>query len=611
MIEDRSAYPPDDPGAPRRGLFSRRSDEAQPRPGLTPSEYRLADTLQQAVDERLEQGLRSIEEQATDLMREIAAEMWRASGADVRPEQERIVSLLSRDGAVRSMLTQNEERFQALQLRSANIESAMAGIAEHTRATRSVIDESVRAVREVAGSPAVQGVETVRTQLEQVEHHIAAAFAHLDERDRALTEAIEARIEEQRQLVEQEATRISQAMQGYVQGGVETVGHLAQRIEQHAETFAETDVRVGEQIRDALTERTDAIEQQLDMLTERVGLHGRDQQAVQAAVERLIEARVMGLAQLIRADSQALRGLIEERVTDQQATIQEAIEAGLAGRMTEVVDQVRDRVEDLQRTTSEQIAALTTALQASVDKNFFHLADQIDVKLGRVEEAVAQRAAEAADVAIASSFGQTTERLTTAIGAVEGLDAMIAEGQVAAEERLLAAIDERLSSEERMNAELDIALMREMEAKLSSELHERMASHVDDRMTAIAKLIRSDNRVLVERMVAMQEVAQSQTAALMDAQVRAAERAAEPAEVDPELLRSLLRAVKELQAGLASDMLGTMDQRFQAVGDQLHRETQSTTEAMVKVAEILGEKIDRIGTRVAADRGSTPRLEID
>ena len=35
-------------------------------------------------------------------------------------------------------------------------------------------------------SPALHGVETVRTQLEQVELHIAEAFAHIDERDRHL-----------------------------------------------------------------------------------------------------------------------------------------------------------------------------------------------------------------------------------------------------------------------------------------------------------------------------------------------------------------------------------------------------------------------------------------
>ena len=90
-----------------RARFSRRPDELR----LLPSEARFADALQRIVDERLEDGLAAIEEQARDLMREIAAEMWRSSSADVRPEQERIVSLLSRDQAMKSLITSSDERF--------------------------------------------------------------------------------------------------------------------------------------------------------------------------------------------------------------------------------------------------------------------------------------------------------------------------------------------------------------------------------------------------------------------------------------------------------------------------------------------------------------------
>ena len=59
-----------------------------------------------------------------------------------------------------------------------------------------------------------------------------------------------------------------------------------------------------------------------------------------------------------------------------------------------------------------------------------------------------------------------------------------------------------------------------------------------------------------------------------------------------------MRAIKELQAGLADDVQTTVERRFQSMSDQLHKETQSTTESMVKVAEVLGEKIDRLSVRV-------------
>jgi hypothetical protein len=126
------------------------------------------------------------------------------------------------------------------------------------------------------------------------------------------------------------------------------------------------------------------------------------------------------------------------------------------------------------------------------------------------------------------------------------------------------------------------------------ELEQSLMGHVDDRMTAIARLIRSDNQRLAERLAATPRPGAS----------------AAPA-VDPELLRETLRTMKELQAGMASEMVGTMDARFRTVSDQLHTETQSTAEAMIKVAEVLGEKIDRLSVRVDEGYGQDLQVVIE
>ena len=146
--------------------------------------------MQRAIDDRLEDGLRAIEEQATALMREVATEIWRSSARDVRPEQERIVTLLSRDQAIRSLITPRDERFQSLAVRTARLEDHLNDLAESDRHTREAMEHSADAIREIAASPSLHGVDVVRTQLEQVEHHIAAAFAHMDERDKHLTETV-------------------------------------------------------------------------------------------------------------------------------------------------------------------------------------------------------------------------------------------------------------------------------------------------------------------------------------------------------------------------------------------------------------------------------------
>ena len=195
MVEPGPEYVPEhasSSGGPRRGLFRRPPtitipDAPIPPPPaqarLSEEEREVADAIERTIDGHMEQGLHALEEQATVLMREIASEMWRASSADARPEQERIVSLLSRDQTIKSLLASSDERFQALAVRSARLDDNVQELAENGRTTREAMEAAVLAIRQIADSPTLHGVEAVRTQLEQVEAHIAETFQHLDERD--------------------------------------------------------------------------------------------------------------------------------------------------------------------------------------------------------------------------------------------------------------------------------------------------------------------------------------------------------------------------------------------------------------------------------------------
>jgi hypothetical protein len=235
---------------------------------ITEPEARLADLLQSAVDDRLEEGLRTIEEQATGLMREVAGEVWRASAKDVRPEQERIVSILSRDQAIRSLIASSDERFQALAVRSASLEDHLNELAESERRTRQAMEDTAHAIREIADSPTLHGVEAVRTQLEMVERHVAEAFAHFDQRDEAIATEVLGQVREHGQLITRETARIVEAMQSYVQGGTETVGRLAQRIEEHARLFVLQDHNIVEHVREAVDDQASELTEQFSMVRE-------------------------------------------------------------------------------------------------------------------------------------------------------------------------------------------------------------------------------------------------------------------------------------------------------------------------------------------------------
>jgi hypothetical protein len=338
----------------------------------------------------------------------------------------------------------------------------------------------------------------VRLQLEQVERHIAETFQTLDERDRTLTEAILQQVREHGELVARETSRVVEAMQGYVQGGAEAVGRLAQRVEEHAESFATQDGDLTANVGATVREEVQAIGQKLELMSETMGIHGRDEIALKAAMERFIDARVRGLAELIRSDSQALRQMIEDKTAEQERVLRETVEE----------------------------------------------------RMILVGEALVDKTAEAAQTAIASSIGKSMEGLSASMVSTEGIDPGQPERQQAFEERIRA--------------------------------------HVDDRVTAIARLIRSDNQALADRFAS-----------------------GGPASDDAELLRQTLRSIKELHAGLANDVLSSVDRRFQSMSDQLHKETQSTAEAMVTVAERLSDKIDRVSVMVNEGYGNDVAVVVD
>jgi hypothetical protein len=175
----------------------------------------------------------------------------------------------------------------------------------------------------------------------------------------------------------------------------------------------------------------------------------------------------------------------------------------------------------------------------------------VEERMAALERAMEQEVL-ALSTAASASVERNVERMSAATGSIEGLDELFAETQQA--------------------------------------FAERMMNHIDERVTAIARLIRSDSQALAERM----STAGGAEAAL-----------------DPELIRQLIRSIKELEAGVASDMTGMVDRRFQTLSDQLHKETQLQTEAMLKIAEVLGEKIDRLSIRVDEGVGNDLHIVVD
>src|SRR5918992_1444492 len=105
----------------------------------------LVAASQAAITLRLEEGLRAINQSAAKLMRQVAAEVWRAAGPDARKNlQTGVIGGLARDDAIRGVFTHMDERYQALHVEIARMEEALRRLAAVTGPGRRTAEPGFR-----------------------------------------------------------------------------------------------------------------------------------------------------------------------------------------------------------------------------------------------------------------------------------------------------------------------------------------------------------------------------------------------------------------------------------------------------------------------------------
>ena len=597
-MQDRDPSPPPGDRARRRSLFGGRAETTPPplTAGLSPSAAERTELVitayQEMIQEQLDEGLRSIQHSANTLMHEIAGEVWRSAGGDKEAVASTILQELSRDQAIRALIAHSDERFQALAARTGRVEDTMNMLAESVRTAREQIARSADALESGAGGglgASPLGVGQIRAQLDEVSRQVAAAFQTLADRDQEIVDTLQVRIREHGELVVQETARISQAMQEYVQQGVETMGNLAGSADSSMQAMSAHDGVTDQTVR-SVDQQIAELAEQLQLLYDRTGiamssLHESvtflgDRMGVEARerleeMNRAFEARVIGLANLVRSDSEALR---REMVTTAEAH-DEAIARMLEERLTQVTETLTDSVAStIQAKLQDSMAAMaarsdeqaqlidarTGETVSAIDRNLIRMVDALDEHFERLGAGVGDRAASAAELAIGARFDDVLARLHAAASVIE-----------------------------RENAETRGAIEQTW-----NHLDETRSS-LDTRFVALAKLVRSDSETLAGQIVADQDVT-----------------------------KQALRAMKELQASLPAEVIQMVEQRFGSLAESIERSNEMLAARIDRMADTIGQRqnddiqivIDRMGDAMHAlaslgkepgSRGSGSRIEID
>ena len=597
-MQDRDPSPPPGDRARRRSLFGGRAETTPPRltAGLSPSAAERTELVitayQEMIQEQLDEGLRSIQHTANTLMHEIAGEVWRSAGGDKEAVASTILQELSRDQAIRALIAHSDERFQALAARTGRVEDTMNMLAESVRTAREQIARSADALESGAGGglgASPLGVDQIRAQLDEVSRQVAAAFQTLADRDQEIVDTLQVRIREHGELVVQETARISQAMQEYVQQGVETMGNLAGSADSSLQAMSAHDGVTDQTVR-SVDQQIAELAEQLQLLYDRTGiamssLHESvtflgDRMGVESRerleeMNRAFEAKVIGLANLVRSDSEALRRemvttaeahdgeiarMLDERLTAVTETLSDSVASTIQAKLEDSMAAMAARTDE----QTQLIDVRTGETVSAIDRNLIRMVDALDEHFERLGAGVGDRAASAAELAIGARFDDVLARLHAAASVIE-----------------------------RENAETRGAIEQTW-----SHLDETRSA-LDTRFVALAKLVRSDSETLAGQIVADQDVT-----------------------------KQALRAMKELQASLPAEVIQMVEQRFGSLAESIERSNEMLAARIDRMADTIGQRqnddiqivIDRMGDAMHAlaslgkepgSRGSGSRIEID
>src|SRR2546423_2286224 len=148
-------------GEPKRRLFTK----APEAPSIAdPRIEAMISASHRVMMERLEEGLEAIEETASSLMREVANEIWKATGGASDELPTRILERITKDQALRGLIAHTDERYQSLDVRIGRIEEGL-GTGDRAAKTLGELMETGKgagdsaALAFVALEPRVAGLE--------------------------------------------------------------------------------------------------------------------------------------------------------------------------------------------------------------------------------------------------------------------------------------------------------------------------------------------------------------------------------------------------------------------------------------------------------------------
>jgi len=503
------------------------------------------------IDERLEEGLATLQRSAAKLMRHLAAEVWRASGPEAgRNLKEGVLAALTQDDAIRGLLTHTDERFQSLQIRVTRMEGAVRQLAEATRdAVKRVSDRA----REMEGRSGT--AEEIARQREDLARFSQRMGEGMNEMHRRIQTGLHAELDRVRQGIGGELQRLEAAVTSETAFSSDAARELREELRSIVDGTAERTGVVLEGIHADLARRVAA---SMEALEERA----RDAESLVGRTEALRRDLVERLERL-----EAGQDRHRERMGEYAERAAEGV-AEVARRMQGEIATIAERAEQAEARAGERLEAVDAAIQES-GRRAAEFADRV----GRGLTEVTARIRDGFRLVLERS---TVETHRSVAGAQEALRGEIARLQAEVEEvaARTGAILEGIHGDLAGRIEGTAGSMRDEAIHLVTQLVGRHAGQQGRSLQAITESLRAlldavrrsgeDQSAAIERVLRVsagrQEAVLDESLTALRASVEeltgvyASEPRPEDAAVFTRRLRGVERRLQRLSQELAGDV---------------------------------------------------------
>ncbi|MFN2544889.1 MAG: hypothetical protein ABR600_10045 [Actinomycetota bacterium] len=317
----------------------------------TDPEGRIQEVLsayQNEIADRLEEGLREIQERTAALIGDIASAVWRSDQTDVGL-QERVLSVLARDSTIKGLIAHTDDRFQALDIR-------MTGVQESLQAVMAIAGE-MRGAGDPGPIPARPEISSVdrdvamglQDRMAALQRYLGKVLEYEADRDTAISDWLGRMLAQGNRVLRREADRVSDEVSADVEA---------------------LTVEATQQVLTKLDEQSRAIAYDLSVQEARIRLAvGEGQQ---------------GHADILREQLQALDAIEADLTTDLDERL--ANLAGLIGdRTTSAVNEAAERVG---RQSTDAVTLGVKDLLAVMDRRFAWLEETVSERMAKLEHAL-------------------------------------------------------------------------------------------------------------------------------------------------------------------------------------------------------------------------------